>query len=430
MIDRYCRPQMARIWSEENRFQKWLEVEILAAEGLARVGEVPKAAISRIKKRARFDIDRIREIEKEVRHEMIAFLSSVAESLGDDARFLHVGLTSSDIMDTALALQFKDASSLLLDDVRQLIQVLKQIAFKYKRQPMIGRTHGVHAEPITFGLKLALWYAEMGRHLARLERAAEDVRTGKISGAVGTFAQISPKVEAYVCKKTGLKPEPVANQIVQRDRHAFFFATLAIVASSLEKFAVEIRHLQRTEVLEAEEPFTEGQKGSSAMPHKRNPILSENISGLARLMRSYAGAAMENIPLWHERDISHSSVERVIAPDATILLDFMLARMTYLLKNLSVYPEAMKRNLEKSGGTIFSEGVLLRLVDKGLARDEAYRMVQRHASRVSKNGGDLKQELLGDSQIRRYLSAREIGEIWRFDDYLKNVDYIFKRVFH
>lgn len=430
MIDRYCRPQMARIWSEENRFQKWLEVEILAAEGLARVGEVPKAAISRIKKRARFDIDRIREIEKEVRHEMIAFLSSVAESLGDDARFLHVGLTSSDIMDTALALQFKDASSLLLDDVRQLIQVLKQIAFKYKRQPMIGRTHGVHAEPITFGLKLALWYAEMGRHLARLERAAEDVRTGKISGAVGTFAQISPKVEAYVCKKTGLKPEPVANQIVQRDRHAFFFATLAIVASSLEKFAVEIRHLQRTEVLEAEEPFTEGQKGSSAMPHKRNPILSENISGLARLMRSYAGAAMENIPLWHERDISHSSVERVIAPDATILLDFMLARMTYLLKNLSVYPEAMKRNLEKSGGTIFSEGVLLRLVDKGLARDEAYRMVQRHASRVSKNGGDLKQELLGDSQIRRYLSAREIGEIWHFDDYLKNVDYIFKRVFH
>lgn len=430
MIDRYCRPQMARIWSEENRFQKWLEVEILAAEGLARVGEVPKAAISRIKKRARFDIDRIREIEKEVRHEMIAFLSSVAESLGDDARFLHVGLTSSDIMDTALALQFKDASSLLLDDVRQLIQVLKQIAFKYKRQPMIGRTHGVHAEPITFGLKLALWYAEMGRHLARLERAAEDVRTGKISGAVGTFAQISPKVEAYVCKKTGLKPEPVANQIVQRDRHAFFFATLAIVASSLEKFAVEIRHLQRTEVLEAEEPFTEGQKGSSAMPHKRNPILSENISGLARLMRAYAGAAMENIPLWHERDISHSSVERVIAPDATILLDFMLARMTYLLKNLSVYPEAMKRNLEKSGGTIFSEGVLLRLVDKGLARDEAYRMVQRHASRVSKNGGDLKQELLGDSQIRRYLSAREIGEIWHFDDYLKNVDYIFKRVFH
>jgi adenylosuccinate lyase len=429
MIDRYSRPQMARIWTEQNRFQKWLEVEILAAEALASMGEVPKRAVARIRKKARFDIERIGEIEKEVRHEMIAFLSAVAESLGADARFLHLGLTSSDVMDTALAAQFKEASALLIDGLTELMGVLKQIAFKYKKQPMIGRTHGVHAEPITFGLKLALWYAEMERNLARLERAAEEVSVGKISGAVGTFAQVSPRVEAYVCKKMGLKPEPVSNQIVQRDRHAFFFATLAIIGSSLEKFAVEIRHLQRTEVLEAQEPFTERQKGSSAMPHKRNPILSENVSGLARLMRSYAGAALENIPLWHERDISHSSVERVIAPDAAIVLDFMLGRMTYVLRNLSVYPEAMRRNLELSGGAIFSERVLLRLVDKGLARDQAYRMVQRLALKPGKDGGDLKRELLKDAEIRRYLSAREIERLWDLDDYLKNVDYIFKRVF-
>ncbi|MBI2998970.1 MAG: adenylosuccinate lyase, partial [Deltaproteobacteria bacterium] len=332
MIDRYSRPRMARIWSEHNRFHKWLEVEILAAEALARMGEVPRSVVARIRKRARFDIERIGEIEKEVRHEMIAFLSAVAESVGDDARYLHLGLTSSDVMDTALAAQFKEASALLIEDVRDLMRVLKQIAFKYKKQAMIGRTHGVHAEPITFGLKLALWYEETERNLARLERASEEVCVGKISGAVGTFAQVSPRVEAYVCKKMGLKPEPVSNQVVQRDRHALFFATLALIGSSLEQFAVEIRHLQRTEVREAQEPFTEGQKGSSAMPHKRNPILSENVSGLARLMRSYAAAALENIPLWHERDISHSSVERVIAPDATIVLDFMLARMTYILK--------------------------------------------------------------------------------------------------
>jgi adenylosuccinate lyase len=421
---------MARIWSEQNRFQKWLEVEILAVEALARLGEVPKRAVGRIRKRARFDMGRIRKIEKEVRHEMIAFLSCLADSLGDDARFLHVGMTSSDVMDTALAMQLKEASSLLAEDVRELIKVLRKQAFKYRRVPMIGRTHGVHAEPITFGLKLALWYEEMRRNLVRLERAADEVSVGKISGAVGTFAQISPKVEAYVCKKSGLKPAPISNQIVQRDRHAFFFATLAVIASSVEKFAVEIRHLQRTEVLEAEEPFTEGQKGSSAMPHKRNPILSENISGLARLLRSYAVAALENVPLWHERDISHSSVERVIAPDATILLDFMLGRITYILKNLAVYPENMRRNLEKSGGTIFSEKVLLQLVDKGLPRDEAYRMVQRHALKLGKDGVDFRQELLQDAEVRRYLSPSDIEQIWDLKHYLKNVDYIFKRVFH
>ena len=430
MIPRYTRPEMGRIWSEENGFQKWLEVEILAAEGMARLGKVPKAAIARIKRKARFNVTRIREIEREVKHEIIAFLSSVAESIGDDARYLHVGMTSSDVMDTALALQFKEASVLLVQDIKDLMKVLRRQAAKYKWTVMIGRTHGVHAEPITFGLKLALWYQEMARNLARLEKAVDDICVGQISGAVGTFAQISPKVEAYVCRRAGLKSAPVSSQIVQRDRHAYYFATLAIIACSLEKFAVEIRHLQRTEVQEAEEPFTAGQKGSSAMPHKRNPILSENVSGLARLMRSYALAAMENVPLWHERDISHSSVERVIAPDATIALDFMLRRMIYVLGNLCVYPENMKRNLEKSGGAVFSEKVLLALVEKGIARDSAYRMVQRHALKAGKEGGDLKRELLQDEMIRRYLKPKEIDAIWGVKHHLANVDFIFRRVFH
>jgi adenylosuccinate lyase len=430
MIPRYTRPEMGRIWSEENSFQKWLDVEILAAEGLARLGKVPKAAIARIRKKARFNVERIREIESEVKHDVIAFLSCVAESIGDDARFLHVGMTSSDVIDTGLAIQFKEASSILIQDVKDLMSVLRRQAQKYKWTVMIGRTHGVHAEPITFGLKLALWYQEMARNLARLEKAAEDISVGQISGAVGTFAQISPKVEAYVCRKAGLKPALISNQIIQRDRHAYYFATLGIIASSLEKFAVEIRHLQRTEVQEAEEPFTEGQKGSSAMPHKRNPILSENVSGLARLMRSYSIAAMENVPLWHERDISHSSVERVIAPDATIALDFMLRRMTYVLGNLCVYPENMKRNLEKSGGAVFSEKVLLALVEKGVARDIAYRMVQRHALKVGKEGGDLKRELLADAEIRRHLSTQEFEAIWSVKHHLANVDLIFRRVFH
>jgi adenylosuccinate lyase len=430
MIPRYTRPEMGRIWSEENSFQKWLDVEILAAEGLARLGKVPKAAVARIRKKARFNVKRIREIENEVKHEIIAFLSCVAESIGDDARYLHVGMTSSDVMDTALAIQFKEASAIIEQDIRDLMRVLRRQAHKYKWTVMIGRTHGVHAEPITFGLKLALWYQEMARHFSRFQKAVDDICVGQISGAVGTFAQISPKVEAFVCKQSGLKPALISNQIIQRDRHAYYFATLAIIASSLEKFAVEIRHLQRTEVQEAEEPFTEGQKGSSAMPHKRNPILSENVSGLARLMRSYAAAAMENIPLWHERDISHSSVERVIAPDATIAIDFMLRRMTYVLGNLCVYPENMKRNLEKSGGAVFSEKVLLALVDKGIARDVAYRMVQRHALKVGKEGGDLKRELLADAEIRRVVSSKEIEAIWGVKQHLTNVDFIFRRVFH
>jgi len=430
MIPRYTRPEMGRIWSEENGFQKWLDVEILAAEGLSKLGKVPRAAIARIRKKARFDVKRIREIEAEVKHEIIAFLSSVAESIGDDARYLHVGMTSSDVMDTGLAIQFKEASAILERDIEDLLQVLRRQAHKYKRTVMIGRTHGVHAEPITFGLKLALWYQEMERNLGRFQKAVDEIAVGQISGAVGTFAQISPKVEAYVCKKSGLKPALVSNQIIQRDRHAYYFATLAIIAGSLEKFAVEIRHLQRTEVQEAEEPFTAGQKGSSAMPHKRNPILSENVSGMARLMRSYALAAMENVPLWHERDISHSSVERVIAPDATIALDFMLRRMIYVLGNLCVYPENMKRNLEKSGGAVFSEKILLALVAKGIARDDAYRMVQKHALKVGREGGNLKRELITDPDIRRHLSAEEIDAGWGVEHHLANVDFIFRRVFH
>jgi adenylosuccinate lyase len=429
MIERYTRPEMGRIWSEENGFQKWLEVEILAAEGWAKLGKVPKAAIARIRRKARFNVKRIREIEREVKHEIIAFLSSVAESIGDDARYLHIGMTSSDVMDTALALQFKEASAILEQDIRDFLRVLRSQARKYKWTVMIGRTHGVHAEPITFGLKLALWYQEMERHLERFHKAVDDICVGQISGAVGTFAQVSPKVEAYVCRKAGLKPALISNQIIQRDRHAFYFSTLAIIASSLEKFAVEVRHLQRTEVQEAEEPFTEGQKGSSAMPHKRNPILSENVSGMARLMRSYAMAAMENVPLWHERDISHSSVERVIAPDATIGLDFMLRRMIYVIGNLCVYPDNMMRNLEKSGGTVFSQKVLLALVDKGVARDAAYRMVQRHALKIGREGGDLKRELLADGEIRRHLSAADIEALWGVKQQLANVDFIFRRVF-
>ena len=429
MIDRYSRSEMARIWSEQTRFQKWLDVEILAAEALARTGLVPRKAVARIKKRARFNVGRIQEIEKEVRHEVIAFLRCLGESLGEDSRFVHVGLTSSDIMDTGLALQLKEASSLLLEDVRDLLKVLRRQAFKNKRTPMIGRTHGVHAEPITFGLKFALWYEEMQRNLARLKWAADGISFGKISGAVGTFAQISPDVEAYVCRKSGLKPDPISSQIVQRDRHAFFFSTLAVVASSLEKFAVEIRHLQRTEVLEVEEPFSERQMGSSAMPHKKNPILSENVTGLARLLRSYAMASLENVALWHERDISHSSVERVIAPDATILLDFMLHRITFVLKHRSIYPETMRRNLEKSGGAIFSEKVLLRLVEKGLSRDVAYRIVQRHALKAQRDGGDFKRELLRDPEVSQHLSSSEVEEIWNIKHTLKNVDLIFQRVF-
>ena len=429
MIERYTRPAMARIWSEENRFDKWLEIEILATEALAGMGKVPADAPARIRQNARFDVARIREIEREVHHEVIAFLRCVAESIGDDSRFVHVGMTSSDIMDTGFSLQLKDASELLLEDVRELLSVLREQAFRYKETPMMGRTHGIHAEPITFGLKMALWHEEMRRNLARLEGAAAEISCGIISGAVGTYAQVPPEVEAYVCKAAGITPDPVSNQIIQRDRHAYFFGVLAVLASSIEKFAVEVRHLQRTEVLEAEEPFAASQMGSSAMPHKRNPILTENVCGLARLVRSYSVSALENVALWHERDISHSSVERVIGPDATILLDFMFHRVTHVIRNLCVYPENMERNLALSGGAVFSQGVLLRLVEKGLSRDEAYKIVQRHGLVAAKEGKDLKQQLLEDPEVMDKLTAGEIDEIWDLKDCFRHVDAIFERVF-
>jgi adenylosuccinate lyase len=420
---------MGRIWTEENQFQKWLDVEILATEALGRLGVVPKAAAARIRKKARFDVDRIRKIETEVKHETIAFLSSVAEHVGDDARYIHVGMTSSDVMDTAFALQLKEASSILIEDVRELIKALRHQALKYKNVPMIGRTHGVHAEPITFGLKLALWHEEMKRNLGRLQNAAAEVGVGKISGAVGTFAQISPKVEAYVCRKSGLKPAPVSNQIIQRDRHAFFFATLAVIASSLEKFAVEIRHLQRTEVQEAEEPFTAGQKGSSAMPHKRNPILSENITGLARLMRSYAQAALENVALWHERDISHSSVERVILPDSTILVDYLLAKMTGIVERMRVFPERMLRNLDATHGVIFSGPLLRDLIEAGATREDAYKLVQEHAMAAWETETGLRERAAADPRITKFLDSAALERTFDLSRQLRQVDAIFARVF-
>ncbi|KAF0221727.1 MAG: adenylosuccinate [Geobacteraceae bacterium] len=429
MIERYSRPEMARIWEPENRYQKWLDIEIYACEAHARMGTIPMEAVDRIRTKARFDVSRIDEIEKVVKHDVIAFLTSVADYIGDDSRFVHLGLTSSDVLDTSFAMLLAEASDLIIADIRRLMEAIKKRAFEHKNTPMMGRSHGIHAEPVTFGLKMALWYDEMRRNLRRMESARETIAYGKISGAVGTFANIDPKVEEFVCTKAGLKPAPCSTQIIQRDRHAEFFSTLAIIASSIEKFAVEIRHLQRTEVLEAEEFFSKGQKGSSAMPHKRNPVLSENLSGLARLIRGYAVSAMENIPLWHERDISHSSVERVIGPDATILLDFMLNRTAGLIENLVVYPENMMRNLNLMRGLIFSQRVLLALAEKGASRENAYALVQRNAMKVWEEGKDFQAELLNDAEVRNYLSEGEIREKFDLGYHLKHVDTIFKRVF-
>jgi adenylosuccinate lyase len=429
MIPRYSRPEMARIWEPENKYAVWLKVEILACEAWAALGEVPRAALARIKKRVRFDVARIDAIEREVKHDVIAFLTAVGESIGPAARYLHLGMTSSDVLDTALAVQLREAADLLIRDLDQVRAVVKRQALRHKRTPMIGRTHGVHAEPIAFGLKLALWHEELGRHRERLLRARDVVSVGKVSGAVGTYANGDPRVEAYVCRKLGLKPASVSSQILQRDRHAEFVSTLALLASSLEKFAVELRHLQRTEVLEAEEYFSSGQKGSSAMPHKRNPISAENLSGLARLARSYSLAAMENVPLWHERDISHSSVERVILPDAAILLDYMLNRFADLIEHLIVYPANMRANLLKLGGLIHSEGVLLALVKKGLAREKAYQLVQRNAMAVWQEGGDFGKRLKADREVARHLTPQEIDDCLDLRHALRHVDGIFKRVF-
>ena len=429
MIPRYTRPEMGRIWTDENKFKKWLHIELLTCEALGEMGEIPLEALKEIKEKAQFDIERVAELEKVIKHDVVAFLTAVAEHVGEASRYIHVGLTSSDILDTSLALLLKEASELIIEDIRQFLSVLKDKAFSYKETIMIGRTHGVHAEPITFGLKMALWYDEMHRNLTRMERAKEAISYGKISGAVGTFAHTPPFVEEYVCRKCGLKPSPISTQIIQRDRYAEFFTTLAIIASSIEKFAVEIRHLQRTEVLEAEEFFTKGQKGSSSMPHKRNPILSENLCGLARLVRANALAALENIPLWHERDISHSSVERVIAPDSTILVDYMLNRVTNIIAKLLVYPDTMKENLERTKGLIFSERLMLELTKRKISREEAYSMVQRNAMNVWEEGTDFKEMILKDKEITEVLSRKEIEECFDLHSHLGHVDEIFQRVF-
>lgn len=429
MIPRYTRPEMGRLWDMENRYQKWLDVEIAVCEVWAELGEIPKSALKAIKKKARFDIQKIDEIEKVVKHDVIAFLTSVAQNVGPESRFIHKGLTSSDILDTALALLMRDASDIIIKDIQELIGVLKKQAYRYKDTPMMGRSHGVHAEPVTFGLKFALWYEDMKRNLERIKRAKEIISVGKLSGAVGTFSNTPPVIEEKVCKKLGLKPEPVATQIVQRDRHAEYLTTLALIAASIEKIAVEIRHLHRTEVLEAEEPFTAGQKGSSAMPHKRNPVGCENLSGLARLVRSNAMAALENIALWHERDISHSSVERVIIPDSSILVDYMLDRLKGILKDLHVYPERMKKNMAKSYGLYNSQRVMLALIEKGLSREDAYSIVQRNAMKSWGKGLEFKKLLLKDKEVRRCLTTKEIENIFDLKYYLKNIDYILKRVF-
>ncbi len=429
MIPRYSREVMARLWTEESKFNSWLRVELAALEALAECGIIPPHIPQRALAAASCDVEQILAIEQKTHHDVAAFVDQVAACLGEDGRFFHFGLTSSDVLDTALGLRLKEAADLLLDDLDQLLAVLKERAYASKDQPMVGRTHGVHAEPITLGLKFALWYAEFQRQRARLIQARETIAVGKLSGAVGTFAHLPPEVEAKVCAKLGLKPAAISTQIIQRDRHAEFFLTLALIGASVEKVALEIRHLQRTEVREAEESFGAGQKGSSAMPHKRNPVLSENLCGLARVLRGNALAALENVPLWHERDISHSSVERLIAPDATVLLDFMLARLTRLLKKLQIYPDNLAKNLNLTHGLIYSQGLLLALIKKGLSRDAAYRLVQRPAMQVWLEGGEFAQRVQDDPEISQYLSAEEIAALFDLGNYFRRVDEIFARVF-
>ena len=429
MIPRYSLPEMSSIWEPENKFKIWLKVEILACEALAKKGEIPKSALKDIQTKSQFNVDRIDEIEREVKHDVIAFLTCVAEHVGESARYMHMGMTSSDVLDTALALQMKQSATLILKELSAFKVVLERQAKKYKLTPTIGRSHGIHAEPLTFGLKIANWYEEVKRNINRLKRARQTIAYGQISGAVGTFACIDPDVEEYVCAKLGLKPAPVSSQVIQRDRHAEFFSALAIIAGTIDKIATEIRHLQRTEVLEAEEFFSKGQKGSSAMPHKRNPIISEQMSGLARVVRANAFAAMENIPLWHERDISHSSVERVIGPDSTILIHYMLRKMTKMMDGLVVYPDNMMRNLEKTGGLIYSQSVLLALVRKGITREEAYKLVQKNAMQSWEKGKDFLMLLKKDKEISKLLSVTEIDKTFKLTTQYKNIDRIFKRVF-
>ncbi|MBU2786526.1 MAG: adenylosuccinate lyase [Acidithiobacillus ferriphilus] len=429
MIERYTRPEMGALWTQDAKYQAWLDVELAACRALAVRGQIPADALAEIEAKAAFDSARIEEIELEVKHDVIAFLTSVAEHVGPSSRFIHLGLTSSDVVDTGFALQLKRSGVLLLEGMDRLYRALVKLAWKHKDTLMIGRSHGIHAEPITFGLKVAVWCAEAQRNRQRLVSAIAAVSAGMLSGAVGTFANIDPGVEDAVCAELGLTPELASTQVISRDRHAEFFGVLAVIAGSIEKIAVEIRHLQRTEVLEAEEPFSAGQKGSSAMPHKRNPILSENLTGLARLLRGYAGMALEDIALWHERDISHSSVERVIGPDACIVMDFMFHRASGLLERLVVYPQRMLENLHKMHGLIFSQRVLLALTEKGMLREDAYRVVQRSAMQVWEANADFKSLLAADLQIQPYLNAQELTELFDLAYHTRNIDAIFARVF-
>jgi adenylosuccinate lyase len=428
VIPRYTRPEMAKVWTEENKLQKWLEVELAALDGLARYGYIPKEIPAKVRPRAKFDVARVKEIEKITNHDVIAFLTSVAEHVGPAGRYVHFGLTSSDILDTGLALQLVDASRILNRELRKLIDILAVRARAHANTLMVGRSHGVHAEPVTFGLKMALFHAEFKRNLERFERATENIRFGKISGAVGTFANVAPKVENYVCKKLKLNPAPVSTQILQRDRHAEYMTVIAVIGGSLEKLATEIRGLQKTECYEVQEYFAKGQKGSSAMPHKRNPITCERIAGLARILRGNALAALENIALWHERDITHSSVERVIFPDSTILLDYMLGLMQNVIENLQVNKDRMLRNMEASRGMVFSQGLLLKLVEKGLTREDAYKLVQAAAKRIWEDeSANLRDVALSDKGILEHLSPAEVREAFSYDRHLRNVPAILKR---
>lgn len=427
MIPRYARPKMTALWEAESRFSIWLEIETHAMDAMVKLGIVPEEAAKAVRERGGFDVDRIDEIEREVKHDVIAFLTSLSEHVGPEARFVHQGMTSSDVLDTCLSVQLVRAADILLADLDELLKAIKTRAFEHKLTPTIGRSHGIHAEPTTFGLKLAQAYAEFDRNKKRLEMAREDIATCAISGAVGTFANIDPSVEAHVAQAMGLSIEPVSTQVIPRDRHAFFFATLGVVASSVERLAIEIRHLQRTEVLEAEEFFSEGQKGSSAMPHKRNPVLTENLTGLARLVRGMALPAMENVALWHERDISHSSVERMIGPDATITLDFAIARLTNVVANLLIYPDRMHANLDRLGGLVHSQRVLLALTQAGISREDSYRLVQRNAMPVWRGEGQFLDLLKADDEV--ILSDAELESLFNLDFHFKHVDTIFNRVF-
>ena len=429
MISRYTLPEMGALWSEQNKFQKWLDVELAVCEVHAGMGTIPPEALEQIKSRAAFTVERINEIEKTTDHDVIAFTTALAENIGEAARFVHYGLTSSDVVDTANALLLRDACALLLAKIDALSKVLKRRAFEFKATPQIGRTHGVHAEPTAFGLTFALWYDEMGRNRERLERARERVAVGKISGAVGAFAHLDPIVEERVCARLGLKPAPVSTQIIQRDNYAEYLCTLAIVGASIEKFALQVRHWQRTEVREAEERFKTGQKGSSAMPHKRNPILSERLCGMARLLRGYAVAELESIALWHERDISHSSAERVVLPDASITLDYMLAKATSLLDHLVVYPKRMLENLNLTRGLVFSGQLLLALTQAGVSREQAYEWVQRDAMKTWDEGGDFRTHVLEDADVNQHLQREQIEHVFALNTYLRNVDAVFARVF-